>query len=454
MTKRNFTILIMLLLIITIVYFGFMYFRKSTTPLVPGESNNFWSTFNPFNKNNANPNYATPPGNTDNIPTTGNDTPGKLKKVSSMPVAGYGVFLKERLKEIPPVVPAVPAEASTPVATTTAIPSTTKPVAVTPTTPPTEFATALRYVDRASGNIFQTFADNIEERKFTTTTIPVIYEALFGNQAQSVVMRYLKSDDRTIATFVGNLPKEYLGADTLEDSQVKGIFLPDNVTEVSISPDTFKIFYLVNSGNNVLGSTFNFLDNKKTQVFNSAFTEWLPMWANGGLITMTTKPSWDVLGYMYDINLLKGNSFNKTLGGVNGLTTLASPSGNLTLYTDNSLVLNVYHQDSGATMQLGVRTLPEKCVWGGANNLVYCAVPKTLGAGIYPDNWYQGEESFNDQLWKINIETGVTTLLLDPFSTPLAGEEIDGIKLSLDNGENYLFFVNKKDSYLWRLDLR
>ena len=33
-------------------------------------------------------------------------------------------------------------------------------------------------------------------------------------------------------------------------------------------------------------------------------------------------------------------------------------------------------------------------------------------------------------------------------------EEIDGIKPALDESEDYLFFVNKKDSFLWELELK
>ena len=33
-------------------------------------------------------------------------------------------------------------------------------------------------------------------------------------------------------------------------------------------------------------------------------------------------------------------------------------------------------------------------------------------------------------------------------------ENIDSIKLALDESENYLFFVNKKDSYLWEFNLK
>ena len=87
---------------------------------------------------------------------------------------------------------------------------------------------ALRYVARATGNIYETFADKIEEQKFSGTVIPQIYEALFGNKGQSVIMRYLKGDGRTIETFVSNLPKELLGADTTVVNEIKGSFLPEN----------------------------------------------------------------------------------------------------------------------------------------------------------------------------------------------------------------------------------
>ena len=43
-------------------------------------------------------------------------------------------------------------------------------------------------------------------------------------------------------------------------------------------------------------------------------------------------------------------------------------------------------------------------------------------------------------------------MLIDP--TVEAGQAIDGIKLSLDDKENYLIFINKKDSSLWSLELK
>lgn len=423
MSKRNFTLLIIILIIIAAAIFGFLYFRPEE-PAAPdeGADTNFFAQFNPFAPNPASPATTPPVDVSGYVPPAAEVSSDKLAKVSSMPIAGFGLFSKERLKE------------------------------TTSTAPMTEFVTAVRYVERTTGNIYQTFADKIQERKFSGTVIPKVYEAHFGNRGESVVMRYLKTDERTIETFVGTLPKEPLGADASAINEVKGSFLPNDVKDLSVSPDTSKVFYLFETGDSMVGATLNFLNNKKTQIFDSPFTEWLSQWISGNTIALTTKPSAGVPGFMYTIDSA-GKNLIKVLDNINGLTTLGSPNGKLILYGDNNLSLSVFNADTKSVSPLSIRTLPEKCVWGKASDTVYCAMPKSAGFGLYPDIWYQGEVSFNDQLWKVDIKTGNSALLLDPVLAE-RGEEIDGIKLALDEKENYLFFVNKKDSFLWKLDLK
>ncbi|MES2315151.1 MAG: hypothetical protein V4486_00220 [Patescibacteria group bacterium] len=445
MSKRNFIILIIVLLVVILgALLAFSYLRTPTATTTT-EGNNFLARFNPFKTTPAPAPAPTPSPTTPGSGDLGGGTTaaGRLKLISSVPVAGYTVFQKERLKEVPTVVPPTPAVEG---ATTT---KTSKPV-----TPATEFAPALRYVDRITGNIYQTFADKIDERKFTNTVIPKVYEALFGNKGTTVIMRYLKTDDATIQTFVGILPKEFLGADT-GDNTVKGTFLPDNITDLSLSPDTTKLFYLFNMGTSneiAVGTTMDILTGKKVQVFGNNFTEWLSGWSNSKTITLTTKPSATVPGYMYNLDP-NTKSFGRVFGEINGLTTLASPNGKLILYTDNTLALYLYHTDSKVSDLLGVKTMPEKCAWGAASDTIYCAVPTNATGSNYPDPWYTGEVSFTDQIWQIDVVGGTTSMILDPGQEP-SGEAIDGIKLSLDDGGNYLFFVNKKDSSLWELNLK
>ena len=454
MSKRNFVLLIIIIIIALIAFFGFLYLQTNRSgPIDNSPGTNFISQFNPFASNKTKTPTTTSPidiSGDEPVPTNP-DINAKLKKVSSMPIAGFTVFSKERLKDVP--VPVLPAVEPVPDGT---LPNKDKLGSgkTKPAPPLTEFMPALRYVERATGNIYQTFADKIEEKKFSTTIIPMVYEAFFGNKGESVIMRYLKADARTIITFVGTLPKEFLGADTSISNEIKGVFLPENIKDLSLSTDAINVFYLFISGDSVVGTMMNLLNNKKIQVFDSPFTEWLSLFPNNKMITFTTKPSSRIPGYMYTLDPNNKNyNFTKILGDVNGLTTLTSPDGKLVLYSDDNLALYVYHTDTKVSDTLGIKTLPEKCLWNKSSDTVYCGVPKYISSGQYPDTWYQGEVSFSDQIWKIDMKTGNATMIADPADI-IGGEDIDSIKLALDNNENYLFFVNKKDSFLWELELK
>ena len=448
MSKRNFILLIIILVIISaIAFFYLSAYRQTGNNQTDSGDINFLSEFFPFGKSVT----TTPPSVESPVDVSGYIHPvteeasiNKLRKVSNIQIAGFGVFMKERFKDVPIITPAPITENMVEIPATTKTPK--------PTPPPTEFVPALRYVEKLNGNIYQTFADKIDERKITATLIPQVYEAYFGNKGESVIVRYLKDDTKTIETFVGSLPKEILGGDVLEDNKIVGSFLPENISDLSLSPDTLKIFYLFNINNSAIGVTSGYLGDKKNQIFSSPFTEWLSLWPNSKMITLTTKPSSDVLGYMYAINPNQ-KDFTKILSNIKGLTTLTSPSGKLVLYGDNNLSLKIYNTDTKESVLVGIKTMPEKCVWNNASAIIYCAVPKFIDGKNYPDSWYQGEVSFNDEIWKIDALNGNATFIVDPSSLP-DGENIDGIKLSLDNNENYLFFMNKSDSYLWELNLK
>jgi hypothetical protein len=474
MSKRNIIIIavvFVLLVGIAIVFVSLIKPAGNTNGGTTGT--NFFSTLFPFGKNTTNTTTGPNPVDISGYvaPKAGETPKELLTKVSSMPVAGYEVFQKERFIDIPNptvITPTPPTTdttttnpptstptttpttpATTPKTSTRALKTTTTPVIPTP--PTTELAPMLRYVERATGNVYQTFADKMDERKFTTTIIPEVYDAYLGNAGESVAMRYLKEDEETIETFVGTLPTEVLGQDT-STSEITGSFLPENIKDISMSPDNSSMFYLFDTGDSMIGVTATSSGDKKNQIFSSPFTEWLSQWPNDRMITLTTKPSFNVPGYMYSLDSAT-KKMTKILGGINGLTTLTSPSGKLILYNDNNLTLHVYNTDTENSVSVGIKTLPEKCVWDNASIMIYCSVPTYVDGTNYPDTWYQGETSFSDQIWKVNTENGNTTMVADPTSFS-GGESIDGIKLSLSAIENYLFFVNKKDSYLWELNLK
>ncbi len=438
MSKRNTILFITILILVIGAVWGFMYLRKDKDTTGETTPTNFLVKFNPFKTKTP----TTTPGDEGNTPRDDDNTPGQsgndtnLKMISSMPVAGFGLFSKERITDVV----FKPAEG---------IDTVTTPVAGSIAT---EFALAVRYVEKATGNIYQSFVDKIDEQKFSQTLVPRVQEALLGKDTESVVMRSTKYDDVTILSFAGNVPKENMSDSTTGNKEITGAFLSDNITDMSMSPDKSQIFFLLNVGENAIGSTSGVLGDKKIQVFDSPFTEWLSQWPNKDLITLTTKPSANVLGYMYAINPTR-KDFNRVMGDINGLTTLTSPTGKLVLWTDSSLSLEIFNTETKTSSTLGIKTLPEKCVWGGASDFIYCSVPKYIEGASYPDAWYMGKVSFSDEIWKIDVATQTGSMISDMASAQ-GIEDMDNIKLALDQDENYLFFINKKDSHLWELKLK
>ena len=66
-------------------------------------------------------------------------------------------------------------------------------------------ATMVRYMDRATGNVYDTRVDTMKQTRLSNTTIPKVYEAMWGNGAETVLARYLKEDNATIETFIGKV---------------------------------------------------------------------------------------------------------------------------------------------------------------------------------------------------------------------------------------------------------
>lgn len=425
------------MIILALVVFWYLNSKNNPTSGGNGGGGNFWSDLLPFgNKNNQNNNQGNQPTDiSDYVDDSIKEVePLKLTKVSTVPVAGYKVFQKERFVDVLDVTPGTDgAEA-----------------AKNPSAPTTEFAPALRYVAKENGNIYQTWVDRIGEKKFTDTVVPKIYEASFGKGGESVVMRYLRPNLQTVVSFVGRLPADVLGADS-STGKLEGSFLPDDTTDISFSNDGSQMFYLYELNSSGIGMTATNTGENKTEVLDFPYTEWLSTWPKDDLITLTTKASGESPGYMYFLNPIS-KTYNKVLGNVFGLTTLTSKDGRYVLYSNNNLDMFVFDTSTRAEQKLRIKTLPEKCVWDKQNAL-YCAVSKYIVSGVYPDFWYQGKTTFDDVIWKITGENFTESEFID-LKSNTENTAIDAISLSLSEKEDYLFLVNKRDSYLWELRLK
>jgi len=111
----------------------------------------------------------------------------------------------------------------------------------------------------------------------------------------------------------------------------------------------------------------------------------------------------------------------------------------------------MFNRSSGMITDFSLKTLSEKCAWAPDNITLYCAATASPAHGAYPDDWYQGIVSFNDNIWRINTDTNAMSSVLVPMSR--ANQPMDITHMVLTPDQNYLVFINKKDSTLWMFDL-
>lgn len=312
--------------------------------------------------------------------------------------------------------------------------------------------TVIRFVDRGTGHIYETNDRSLGNTTVSNTTIPKVPESVWSQNGQTVIMRYL-NENNSILSFSANL----ITATTSQDisKNPKSVFLPSNIEQLSVSPSGDKILYLINDADGTIGSISNIDDSQKRWIFQSPIKEWLASWPESETITLATKPSSNAPGYLFFLNSKTGST-SKIISGVNGLTALINGTAKNILYSESvsgSFKLKYRNLINNDDKELSFKTLPEKCVWSRTEEFVaYCAVPKTIINGDYPDFWYQGLISFTDSVWKVDTKTDSSELVFDIQKE--TGNTIDIMNPFLSEDDEYLFFINKKDLTFWSLALK
>ncbi len=309
--------------------------------------------------------------------------------------------------------------------------------------------TIYRFIDRATGNIYETSESRAVVTRITNPTIPKVYEAEFFDNGDGVAMRYLDQDEN-IETYIAHTSK--INATSTIENQgpyqtLSGVFLPKNIVSLKKSETSNDFFYTKDG----IGYTFNALtpQNQKA-ILNYPISNWLLDWIGEKLI-LTTKPSYLSEGFVFSLNMKSGN-FEKILDDKKGLAVKINNNDTKIFYSESvgkSISSGILKNDTKELFLTNVKTLADKCVWSKKNiNIIYCAVPRQIPELSYPDSWYQGAVSFNDNLYMIDALNNTETKFggLDLYS-------FDIKDLQISDQEEYLIFQNKKDLSLWSLDI-
>jgi len=316
-------------------------------------------------------------------------------------------------------------------------------------------AVYFRWVERATGHIFETGERDLTRSRISNTTVPSVQEAVFSGDAEKVLLRYLRPDGETIETALGRVKAvTTTTSDGLvySDTKLETEFLEPGIAQVAASPDGTK-FAKLSGGGAVSVAPFDGVGSG-VSIFTSPLSEWNLSWPATGQISLTTKPAPGVGGYLFSVDPATGAS-EKVLEAVPGLVALVNPRGTRILYSTSGggdLDLRALNLATGEDRPLELKGLPDKCAWSRVDEAtVYCGAPDRFFRGGYPTNWYQGLISFTDNLWRIDVDTERYDFLFDSATEP---QRFDAYRLTVSPNDEFLVFANKQDLTLWSLDLR
>lgn len=292
------------------------------------------------------------------------------------------------------------------------------------------------YAEEGTGHIYHIDLDTGEEKLLSGTTIPGTYDAVFSPDGSYVALSTIT--DGSLETIVGFV-------DTLSGS-LKGVSLPLGARDIAFNGTSSTLFYLLPSKTGSAGYSYNIEKKVGTEIFKIPLRDVQVLWGNP--VFVYTTPSAFARGHLYRII---GNQLTYVTDGLPGLTALRFSTGSVITGASNNSVSSQVHFENGTTSTLSFPLIPEKCVNISKKPLLFfCAIPKELGSGEFPDEWYMGKRSYNDSLFQTNLETNEWNLVSDPVEE--TGRELDVSKIGTDEFGELIYLINKNDNTLWMFD--
>ncbi|PIP87447.1 hypothetical protein COW81_00230 [Candidatus Campbellbacteria bacterium CG22_combo_CG10-13_8_21_14_all_36_13] len=403
--KKFLIILFVFLLIASIV--GWFYYKNSTNSIGEGESDsdNFFNNLFPFGNNNTDQdnttinNGAGEIGGLENINLDENFVFGQLTKD---PVSG-ALFVKK------------------------------------------DSSNYLRYMSRTSGNIFDINLLSGSSERITNTTALEIYNVLFFNDGNSFISQKLNTEGESVS-YTNSIS-------TTTGSFKSDSFLARNINSLSILNNTKNVLFVYGDGGGGVFTLNNGSDDKI--VYKSPFAEWNIYWINPKNILIYPKPSSGVVGALYTLDIESGKT-KRVLAATKGLSATMSPDEKFVLFSsmvDSSIKTYIFNTITKSTNQLNISTFLEKCVWK-TDSVLVCAVPNSLPKNTkFPDDWYKGYVSFNDDIYEVDAETSFATNITSIFDSEEYLFDLTDPKIEKIEDGYLLYFINKKDLTLWGLRL-
>ncbi len=294
-------------------------------------------------------------------------------------------------------------------------------------------STLVYFVEGGTGHVYTT-DPMIEgsENRVSNVTIPVATKAVISTDGTYTAVRSSNQPEANLTILTRN--GEAFDTYTLEEP----------VRDFAINSNN-DVLYTVAGGSGLYGKSLD-LETKTTKtIFEIPFREATIVWGSGPDDShyVYPKTSRYLEGYLYEI---KAGKFTRL--PASGFGFMANGNKNFVAYSvlkNDKYTSSLLNNELNTSQGLPLNFVPEKCTFGVA--ALFCAVSDSSSDYSFPDNWYRGEISFADTIWKVYPETLGLEIVVDTLGE--SGRELDIVSPEVGTDDSYLYFINKNDQSLW-----
>ncbi len=298
----------------------------------------------------------------------------------------------------------------------------------------------IRYVETGTGHIYNINLTSGEEERISNTTVAEASLATFSPDGTTVAIRP-RNDRRANELTVG----------TIENGELKSAVIKEQVYDFALTSSSTLLFTTRDSSG-LIGQNYNLATKKQTPLFAIPFFDATISWGTSSSDTHVVYPKTTHLleGYLYTFT---NGTMERLPAAGYGLSAQNSPKYITYTRTSNYVpATTIYNKATGSREESQIILLPEKCgVDIKDSRFLWCGYEAVERAFEFPDNWYRGEISFSDSLWRIDLGLNSAEFIVDPKE--LTGREIDVVMMTTGKSGTALYFINKNDNTLWMYEL-
>ncbi len=258
----------------------------------------------------------------------------------------------------------------------------------------------VRYVEQGTGHVYEINLATGTETLVSGTTIPETAEAHFSSKGDSVAL-----------TSYGNTGNKTIVGKITSGGNIDGITLPIGATDVAFGTATNTLFYRLDDSDGSSGYSYDTSTAQGAQLFSIPLRDVRVLWDNP--LYVYTTPSATQRGYLYKI---VENNLMYIAPGETGLTGFTYDAG-IIITSGGESPSSLAYTNDGEILTLPLAFIPEKCTKSPTGtSTLYCTTPSDLSKGIFPDDWYKGVVSYSDILWSVRVTEGSATVLSNLLS--------------------------------------